>query len=94
MVSYAGAFDCSGEQHGEKGRETLEDVQAQDAGVPMLDASLRIDYQVSTSGRGLHQGAGFFCLDNEVCLLQGPSLAAQCCCLVFAIKDLHVESTV
>ena len=34
--------------------------------VPMLDASLRIDYSVSTSGRGLHEGGGFFCLDNDV----------------------------
>ena len=34
--------------------------------VPMLDASLRIDYRVSSSGRELHQGAGFFCLDSEV----------------------------
>jgi len=52
-------------------------VQAKDVGLPMLDASLRIDYQVSTSGRGLHQGDGFFCLDNEVHIQAQNSLDAS-----------------
>jgi hypothetical protein len=65
-------------------------MQAQDAEMPMLDASLRIDYQVSTSGRGLHQGGAFFCLDNEASCSRILSFTLCGCGQVVKIQRLAV----
>ncbi len=41
-------------------------TQSKAALEPMLDATVRLDYEVSASGRGVHFDGDFCIIDNEV----------------------------